>query len=102
MREIESGCTRCRGGGVATGAADGDANEEAAAARDRPPDDAPPCPACCHSGSPAASATSNAPVTIKGRSCVRKRPPENCFFAIKQEMFITRVISLLISHCAKW
>lgn len=94
VREIESGCTRCRGGGVATdGAADGDANEGAAAARDRPPDDAPPCPACCHSGSPAASATSNAPATIKGRSRVRKGPPESGFFAIKREMFITR------AHC---
>lgn len=63
VREIESGCTRCREGGVAAdGAADGDG---AAAARDRSPDDAPPCPACCRSKSPAASAISNAPVTMK-------------------------------------
>lgn len=73
MREIESGCTRCRGDGVAAdGIAGDDADQGAAAARDRPPDDAPPCPTCCHSGSPAASAISIAPV-MKNRSCVKKR-----------------------------
>jgi len=73
VREIESGCTRYRGGGAADGVADDDAGEGAVAARDRSPDDAPPCPACCHSGSPTALATSNAPVTMKSRSCVRKK-----------------------------
>lgn len=65
VRESESGCTRCRGGGVEADRAA--AGGEAAAARDRPPDDARPCPACCHSRSPTASVTSNAPVMTKNR-----------------------------------
>jgi len=46
-REIESDCTRYRGGVAADGVADGGANEGVAAARNHSPDDAPPCPTCC-------------------------------------------------------
>ena len=74
VREIVSDCTQCREGGVAAdGTADGDAGEGVAAARDRPPDDVPPYLTCCHSGSLAASTTSNAPATIKDHAYVRKK-----------------------------
>jgi len=75
VREIESGCTRCQED-AADGAADGDADDGAVAAKDRPPDDAP-LPTCCRSRSPAALAISNAPVTIRIVRALEKKQYEN-------------------------